>query len=109
MAHYDIFRHHLAMKVPAHGHALWEPDPGNLCPAVEVGGVGYVCKGKFHRLFNVLLPAEHPSHHNFGVSGYHEQLTLKMGNHIEISKLSPHIFCSAGVTLGPESGRWADW
>ena len=66
-------------------------------------------KAKFHRLFIVLLPAEHPSHHNFGVPEYYEQLTLKMGNHIEISKLSPHIFCSAGVTLGPESGRCADW
>ena len=23
-AHYGIFRHHLVMKFPAHGHALWE-------------------------------------------------------------------------------------
>jgi hypothetical protein len=62
MAHYDIFRHHLAMKFPAYGHALWEPDPGNLYPAVEVGDVGYIREGKFHRLFNVLLPAEDESH-----------------------------------------------
>ena len=58
-------------------------------------------KAKFHRLFNVLLHAEHPSHHNFGVPGYYEQLTLKMGNHIEISKLGPHIFCSVVSPWGP--------
>jgi hypothetical protein len=57
MAHYDIFRHHLAIKFPAYGHALWDPDPGSLYPAVEVGDVGYIREGKFHRLFNVLLPA----------------------------------------------------
>jgi hypothetical protein len=26
MAHYDIFRHHLLNKVPAYGHALWDPN-----------------------------------------------------------------------------------
>ncbi|KAI9456874.1 hypothetical protein BJY52DRAFT_536657 [Lactarius psammicola] len=108
MAHYDIFRHLLAMKFPAYGHALWEPNPGNLYPAVEVGDVGYIHQGKFRRLFNVLLPANHPSHCNFGVPEYHEQLTLNIENHIEIGKLSPHNFCSAGVTSGPQSDRWAD-
>src|ERR1700677_640496 len=62
MAHYDIFRHHLAMKFHAYGHALWDPDHGNLYPPVEVGDVGYICEGKFHYLFNVLRPADHPSH-----------------------------------------------
>ncbi|KAI9439514.1 hypothetical protein H4582DRAFT_1762638, partial [Lactarius indigo] len=77
MAHYDIFRHSLAMMFPAYGHALWEPGPGNLCPAaVAVGDVGYIRQGKFRRLFNVLLPADHPSHSNFGVPEHHEQLTL---------------------------------
>jgi hypothetical protein len=44
MAHYDIFRHHLAIKFPAYGHALWDPDHGNLYPPVEVGDVGYIAK-----------------------------------------------------------------
>ncbi|KAI9463231.1 hypothetical protein BJY52DRAFT_72256 [Lactarius psammicola] len=101
-AHYDIFRHHLSIAAPAYGHALWDPDPGNLCPAVEVGDVGYIREGKFHRLFNVLLPAKHPSHRNFGVPEYHEQLMLNIENHIGIGTLSPHNFCSTGVTLGPE-------
>ncbi|KAH9020579.1 hypothetical protein EDB85DRAFT_518885 [Lactarius pseudohatsudake] len=108
MAHFDIFRHCLAMRFPAYGHALWEPGPGNLYPAVEVGDVGYISQGKFRRLFNVLLPASHPSHKNFGVPEYHEQLKLNMENHIEIGRLSPHNFCSAGVTSGTESDPWAD-
>ncbi|KAI9428701.1 hypothetical protein H4582DRAFT_2040640 [Lactarius indigo] len=108
MAHYDIFRHHLSMKFPAYGHALWDPDPGNLYPAVEVGDVGHIHQGKFHRHFNALLPADHPSHLNFGVPEHHERLTLNMQNHIVIGKLSPQNFCSAGVTLGPESDRQAN-
>ena len=107
MAHYDIFRHHRAIKFPAYGHALWEPDPGNLFPAVEVGDVGYICEGKFHRLFNALLPAEHPSHRNFGVPEDHEQLIPNIEHHINISKLSPHTFCSAKVTSMPVSERLA--
>ena len=107
MSHYNIFRHHLAIKFPAYGHALWEPDPGNLYPAVEVGDVGYICEGKFHRLFNVFLPTNHPSHRNFGVPEYHEELTLNMENHINIGKLSPNNFCSARVTSIPVSERLA--
>ncbi|KAN0126288.1 hypothetical protein V8E53_015211, partial [Lactarius tabidus] len=91
-----------------YGHALWDPNPGNLYPAVEVGDVGYIREGKFRRLFNVLLPANHPSHTNFGVPEYHEQLTPNIGNHIDIGTLNPHDFYSASVTLGPESDRWAD-
>ncbi|KAF8260315.1 hypothetical protein EI94DRAFT_914807 [Lactarius quietus] len=103
MAHYDIFRHHLVMKFPAYGHALWEPNPGNLYPAVEVGDVGYIREGKFHRLFNALLPAEDKSHEDFGVPEHHEPLILNIKKHINIGKLSPNNFCSAKVTTMPES------
>jgi hypothetical protein len=102
MAHHDIFRHHLSNLAPAYGHALWDPNPGNLYPAVEIGDVGYIREGKFRRLFNALLPANHPSHRNFGVPGHHEQLTLNIENHIDVGVLDPRLFYSAGVTLGPE-------
>ena len=109
MDHHNIFRHHLAVKLPALGHALWEPSPWNLYPyAVKVGDVGYIRQGRFHRLFNVFLPANHPSHRNFGVPEYHEQLTLNMEEHIGNSRLSPHNFCSAGVNEGAESDLWAN-
>ena len=101
MAHYDIFRHQLAINFPAYGHALWEPNPGLLYPAVEIGDVGFTREGRFHRLFNILLPAEDPSHENYGVPEYHEQLTLRMRNHIIPSTLGPNHLCSARVTSQP--------
>ncbi|KAI9439552.1 hypothetical protein H4582DRAFT_1535834 [Lactarius indigo] len=107
MAHYDIFRHHLALKYSAYGYALWDPDPGNLYPAVEIGDLGYIREGKFHRLFNVLLPAEDESHADFGVPENYEQLELNPTKHISIGKLSPNNFCSAKVTSIPESERLA--
>jgi hypothetical protein len=102
-AHYDIFRHHLVMTFPGYGHPLWEPDPGNLYPAVKVGDVGYIREGKFRRLFNALLPAEDKSHEAFGVPEHHEPLTLGVRNHIDIGKLGPNNFCSAKVTSIPVS------
>ena len=104
MNHYDIFRHHLAIKFPAMGHALWEPDPGNLSPAVRVGDVGFIRQGRFHRLFNVLLPADDPSHNNFGVPEHHEQLILSVHDHISLGRLSANNFCSAKVSSKPVSG-----
>ena len=102
MAHYDIFRHHLALKYPAYGHALWDPSRGHSYPTpVEVGDVGFIREGKFHRLFNILLPAEDPSHKNYGVPEYHVQLSLRMEEHIIPSRLGPNNLCSARVTSQP--------
>ncbi|KAI0289868.1 hypothetical protein BC826DRAFT_1187613, partial [Russula brevipes] len=102
MAHYDIFRQELAIQYPGYGHALWEPSPGVLYPPVEIGDVGFIREGQFHRLFNALLPADHPSHQNFGVPEYYEPLQLNMQQHIVPRILSPNNFCSseAVVTSG---------
>jgi hypothetical protein len=97
---YDIFREELGMKYPALGHPLWEPSPG-LYDSVEVGDVGFIRGGKFHRLFNVLFPADHPSQ-NFGVPEYHQPLELNIQPHIYTNTLSPNDFCSMGVKV--ESG-----
>ncbi|KAF8262515.1 hypothetical protein EI94DRAFT_1704701 [Lactarius quietus] len=67
MDHYDIFREQLAIRFPRYGHALWEPSPGGLYHVVGVGDVGHISEGRFHRLFSILLPANDPSHANFGV------------------------------------------
>lgn len=99
MAHYDIFREQLAVKYPAYGHALWEPSPGKLYSPVEVGDVGYIREGKFHRLFNALLPADHPSHRKFGVPEYHEPLTPNPSEHIEIGTLNSNHYCSQGIIV----------
>ncbi|KAI9439189.1 hypothetical protein H4582DRAFT_122234 [Lactarius indigo] len=98
MAHYDIFRDLLGIKYPALGHALWEPSPGELYPPVEVGDVGFIREGKFHRLFNALLDAGHPSQ-TFGVPEYHVPLRPSLAKHIDNGTLSPTDFCSYGVTV----------
>ncbi|KAN0127578.1 hypothetical protein V8E53_014605 [Lactarius tabidus] len=107
-AHYDIFRHHLLMRFPAFGHALWEPEPGDLYPAVKIGDVGYIREGKFHRLFNALLPAEDESHADFGVPEHHEPITLSVRKHINTGRLGPNNFCSAKVTSIPVSKYLAE-
>jgi hypothetical protein len=107
MAHYDIFREQLGIKYPAYGHALWEPSPGTLYSYVEVGDVGYVREGKFHRLFNALLPGDHPSHSTFGVPEYHEPLTPYPSRHIDTLTRSSDSYCSQGIVVDTELENFA--
>jgi hypothetical protein len=98
---YDIFRDELGIKHPAYGHALWEPGSGGLYDSVEVGDVGFIRGGKFHRLFNALLPRSHPSQ-NFRVPEHHKPLELNIQQHIYTSMLNPNDFYSKGIKV--ESG-----
>jgi hypothetical protein len=66
MADHDIFREQLGIRYPAYGHALWDPRPNRPDRPVEIADVGFIRTGKFHRLFNALLPADDASH-NLGV------------------------------------------
>ena len=96
---YDVFRDQLAASYPTYGHALWDPSSGGLYTAVEVGDVGFIRQGKFHRLFNVLLPRGHSSHENFGVPEHYEPLVTRMPQHIFTGTLSPNDFYSGRVTV----------
>ncbi|KAF8506004.1 hypothetical protein F5888DRAFT_494244 [Russula emetica] len=105
MAHYGVFRQELATSYPTYGNALWEPDPGGQYNTVEVGDVGFIRRGYFQRLFNVLLPKDHPSHRNpTFVPEDHQQL-VTIHDHIvrnEIrtgSRQNSLHFCSQYVTL----------
>ncbi|KAI9445965.1 hypothetical protein H4582DRAFT_2163098, partial [Lactarius indigo] len=84
---------------PAFGHALWDPDPGQY-PPVQVGDVGYIRNGKFHRLFNALLSADHPSHKRLGTPPDHEPLQLQVKDHIDRGTIGPNTFHSYGVNVG---------
>ncbi|KAF8268448.1 hypothetical protein EI94DRAFT_1472612, partial [Lactarius quietus] len=64
------------------GHALWDTSPGDQYPPVEVGDVGFIRQGKFHRLFNTLYSETDPSNTRFGVPEDHEQLQ-PVENHID--------------------------
>jgi hypothetical protein len=99
MAHYDIFRDQLGINYPALGHALWDPNPGRQFYPVEVGDVGIIREGKFLRLFNALLPEDHPSHQRFGVPEHYEPLRPSIEDHISTGMLVPRDFCSRGVTV----------
>ena len=55
-------------------------------------------QGRFHRLFNILLPADDPSHKKIGVPDNHELLKPIISEHIIPGTLPPDNFCSAGVT-----------
>ena len=98
MAHYDIFGAQLAINYPACGRALWDPSPPKSDFPVEVGDVGFIRRGRFHRLFNALLSSDHPSH-RLGVPEYHEPLIPSVSDHICGGILSPSNFCSAGVDV----------
>ncbi|KAH9012361.1 hypothetical protein EDB85DRAFT_1877774 [Lactarius pseudohatsudake] len=107
MAQYDIFRDQLAIKYPTYGHALWEPNPGGLYHAIEVGDVGCILKGKFLRIFNILLPADHPSHQKSGVPESHEPLKPSIVDHIDSGTLGPEIFCHVEVSFSCTKSRGA--
>jgi hypothetical protein len=94
-----IFRDELGSKYPVYGHALWEPGPGGLYNSVEVGDVGYIRRGRFHRLFNALLDeSQSPTG---SVPDDHVPLIPNRQPHICTSTLSPNDFRSTGVTINP--------
>ena len=91
------FRDLLAIKHPAYGHALWEPNPVGLYPAIQVGDVGCVHHGEFIRLFNALLPENHPFHEKSGVPESHEPLKPSIADHINTNTHRPENLYSSGV------------
>ena len=101
---YDIYREELAIKYPAYGHALWEPDPGGLYTSVDIGDVGFIRQGYFQRLFNILLPEDHPSHQD-GVPQHHEPLVVRMISHTNIGTLQPNNLRTNGVLDRTEEHR----
>jgi hypothetical protein len=98
---YDIFRDELGSKYRAYGRALWEPGPGGLYNSVEVGDVGFIREGRFHRLFNALLARGHELQGS-RVPEYHEPLELNGQSHICTSTLSPNDFHSTEVRTDPD-------
>ena len=101
---YDIFREELATKYSTYGHALWEPSPGGHYTAVEIGDVGFIREGRFHRLFNILLSGDDPSHQG-GVPQRHDPLVLRVRSPTDTSTLWPNDLRSNGVLDRTEEHR----
>jgi hypothetical protein len=99
LTHFDTYRQELGKAYPGFGYALWEPSPGEQNRPVEVGDVGFIREGQFHRLFNALLPADHESHQRFGVPENYEPLCPAVTDHINRRILTPNTFHTRGVTV----------
>ncbi|TFY54419.1 hypothetical protein EVJ58_g8874 [Rhodofomes roseus] len=58
-----------------YGFPLWDPEPERH-GEVHIGDVGFLVKGRFHRLFNPTLPAEHEVNQVWGVPDVFEELRI---------------------------------
>ena len=106
MAYYDIFRQELGISHPLTAMRYWNQTQGDsTMPYVQVGDVGFIRRGYFQRLFNVLLPKDHPSHRNPSfVPEDHQQLVTILDyivkNEIRTGSRQNFLhFCSQYVTL----------
>ena len=100
-AQHETFREELAIKYPAFGYALWEPGTRGRYNAVEVGDVGFIREGYFHRLFNVLnsVSGDGSSDRSLRVPGKNELLHIKVDNHIGKSIEGYREFLSKNVRV----------
>ena len=92
MAHSNIYREQLAGLY--RGYSLWEPGANGQYDPVDIGDVGFIQDGRFCRLFNVYLPADHPSQTR-GVPQGFERLAP---GHKDRQSLARGDYCSASVS-----------
>ena len=100
----DIFREQLATTYPSKGH-LWDPRPKESNRPVDVGDVGFIRMGKFHRLFNILRSADEQS--GVKLPEHYEQFVPKSQDHIDHGFLTSGHYCSAGISVDHRSGIYA--
>ena len=94
----SIYREEIAIRYPDNGHALWEPNPGGLYEAVEVGDVGFIHRGYFYRLFNALRPPDAPANSDASDGPtYPPKLKPRNPNHIRKDRDNHQDFCSRNV------------
>jgi hypothetical protein len=76
-----------------HSHPLYEPER-----EVHVGDVGFFQEGAFCRLFNVLLPADHPAHQPIGLPANFEPLEI-LPHHLDVNSqyFGPHALHTQSV------------
>ena len=70
---FNVYRDQLTAL--SHGIALWNPKPPkNIYNKVSIGDVGYLHRGTFIRMFNVMLPWDDPSNKTLGDPKPYESL-----------------------------------
>jgi hypothetical protein len=98
------FREELAIQYPTLGRPLWEPDPGGLYNAVQVGDVGFIHQGYFTCLFNALPPGDDPAESD-PFPQYLQRLQPRTADHIRTTR-SRHYgedICSMTVSHEPDT------
>jgi hypothetical protein len=71
--HFNVYRDQLTAL--SQGLALWNPSPPKkIYNNVSIGDVGYLQEGTFIRMFNVMLPWDHPSNRTIGHPEPYESL-----------------------------------
>ncbi|KAJ3529622.1 hypothetical protein NM688_g7831 [Phlebia brevispora] len=86
------------------GHPLWSPEPV-AAGDVQIGDVGLVEKGCFHRFFNVTVPPEHPWN-SLGVPpGFVPVPIPEKFKHRNLDVLSAGLHGSESVTSTKVDGR----
>ena len=81
------------------GYPLWNPDPAECYNQVSIGDVSYTKEGSFFRLFNVLLPWDHPSNHTFCEPEHYIPLDLGPFVNIHESRFLKGNYCTPHVTI----------
>jgi hypothetical protein len=96
------FREELAIQYPTLGRPLWEPDPGGLYNAVQVGDVGFIRQGYFYCLFNAFPPRDDPPESD-PFPQYLQRLQPRTPDHIRTTRSRDYgeDFCSETVSQEP--------
>jgi len=93
MVAYETYANALITK--GHGRPLWEPDPGEYAP-VELGDVGYLCKGAFIKLFNASKAIDDPSNRLGLPRGHHPLRVRDILRQTPLAKV-PEYISSEGI------------
>jgi hypothetical protein len=107
MADYDIFREQMGITFPKYGHALWDPSPRRRGMPVNIGDVGFIRGGKFHRLFSALNPEDDQYESDVQDCYKPQPLVPRFRDHLTESYLDPGQYCSNGVRATPELPQFA--
>ena len=89
---YEIYSQELVSL--GKGYALWEPDPSSR-PQVELGDVGYIRDGGFHRLFNIHLQPDDPHQPSILPQGF--EVLPSEPSRVYSRPLRPGAYCSNSV------------
>ncbi|KAJ3535821.1 hypothetical protein NM688_g6924 [Phlebia brevispora] len=80
-----------------YGHPLWYPDPISSGEP-QLGDIGYLNNGRFHRIFNIMVEKDHPWNRRHGVPDDFVPVRLPEAHIVEEPRyLTPNVFKSCSI------------